>query len=98
MRSFVHSLLLVIALGSGAALAQRKVQEFKEVPEMTPEELAASKLRRSNVSSYGKDTPAEVRPIPWMAIGLSGIALMIALPFAVRAYRETAGEIQSRRG
>lgn len=98
MRSFVRSLLLLLVLGSGTALAQRKLQEFQDARELTAEDIARSKLRKSNLDAYGKDTTAEVAPIPWMAIGLSTIALLIAVPFALRAYRETANEIQARRG
>lgn len=64
---------------------------------MTPEEIAASKLRKSNLSSYGKDTTDKVAPIPWMAIGLCSAALLIAAPFAWRAYRDTSSDIESRR-
>lgn len=97
MRLLVRSLLLVLVLGSGSALAQRKVQEFREAREMTAEEIAQSKLRKSKLSEYGKDVSAEVTPVPWMAIGLSTLALLVALPFGLRAYRETAGEIEGRR-
>lgn len=99
MRNTLSRFLLVLALCSGgAALAQprRQVQEFQPGRELTAEEKEAAKQRAmgNNLNSYGKDIQVKQRPIPWMAIGLVGLVFAAAVPFGLRAYRNTTKEIQ----
>lgn len=98
MRYALPRLVLVFALYSGgAALAQprRQVQDFQAPREQTPEEREAAKQRAmgNNLNNYGKDIQVKQKPIPWMAIGLVGIVFAGAVPFALRAYRNTTKEI-----
>jgi len=98
MRYLVPRLLLFLALGSGgAALAQprKQVQEFQAPRELSAEEREAAKQRAmgNNLNSYGKDVQLKQKPIPWMAIGLAGLVFVAAVPFALRAYRNTSKDI-----
>ncbi|NVJ06925.1 hypothetical protein HUW63_16945 [Myxococcus sp. AM001] len=91
-------MLLVLALSSGgAALAQprKQVQEFQAPREMTAEEREAAKQRAmgNNLNSYGKDVQLKQKPIPWMAVGLAGLVFVVAVPFGLRAYRNTSRTI-----
>ncbi|WAM22820.1 hypothetical protein [Myxococcus sp. NMCA1] len=91
-------MLLVLALSSGgAALAQprKQVQNFQAPREMTAEEREAAKQRAmgNNLNSYGKDVQLKQKPIPWMAIGLAGLVFVVAVPFGIRAYRNTSKDI-----
>lgn len=91
-------MLLVLALSSGgAALAQprKQVQDFQAPREMTAEEREAAKQRAmgNNLNSYGKDVQLKQKPIPWMAVGLAGLVFMVAIPFGIRAYRNTSKDI-----
>ena len=94
---FVRLLPVLVLISGGAALAQRPK---KQLPEFQSEEMtdaerdAADKSRpRFGINTYNKDVPIETKPIPWMAIGLGGAALLAALPFAVRAYLSTTKDI-----
>ena len=78
----------------GGALAGRKPQDFQEPSKMTEEELAAAKARsKGSINSYGEVMEEKPKPFPWMLAGLAGIAFVVALPFAVRAYANTSKEI-----
>jgi hypothetical protein len=94
-----HSLFRVVLTASllwgGAALAKREVKDFEPPPEMSQEELEAEKARarNGNMASYGKDIQIKAEPTPWMAIGLGALVLIVATPFALRAYRNTAKEM-----
>jgi hypothetical protein len=64
---------------------------------MTEEEAAAQALRarQKNRPVGWKDTDAPPdRPIPWMFITFSGLALLVALPFGLRAYNQTRRTIE----
>lgn len=100
MRSarLAHLLLLGTLLGSAALAQSRKPQEFQAPRQMSEEEIEAAKRRSKlnpDLHDYGKDVTAEVKPIPWMAVGLIGMVFLVALPFALRAYRDTANEIRA---
>lgn len=61
---------------------------------MTQEELEAAKARSKNkIDFYDKDIPQESKPFPWRAVALMGIAMLVAVPFAARAYRSTTREL-----
>lgn len=62
---------------------------------MTAEEREAAKQRAmgNNLNSYGKDVQLKQKPIPWMAIGLAGLVFVVAVPFGIRAYRNTSKDI-----
>ncbi|HLT31045.1 MAG TPA: hypothetical protein VK013_13470 [Myxococcaceae bacterium] len=85
------ALLLAVLLLPAASLAQRTPQEFQAPPERTEaqqrEEAARAKY---NMGSYRQDVKQEVTPVPWMAIGLGGVALVIAALFAIPYYLRTA--------
>jgi hypothetical protein len=90
-------LLLVLALvAGGTALAQRRQLNEFQSDSMTQAERDAARARpKYNINDYGKDVPVETTPIPWMAIGLAGLVLLAATPFALRMYRDTSREIKS---
>ncbi|HEY8209715.1 MAG TPA: hypothetical protein VIG99_19645 [Myxococcaceae bacterium] len=76
-----------------AALAADEIKDFKPPAEMTPEELEASKARsRLPVNAYSKQISDEVTPIPWKAIILFSVIILLATPYALRYYRATAGD------
>jgi hypothetical protein len=95
MRKLSRLVLLSALLAGGSALAGRPVQQFEPPPEMTEEEKAALKAQQlgGNMNSYNKDIQIKETPIPWAAITLAGIVLLVATPFGLRAYRNTTKEI-----
>lgn len=90
VRAFLFGTLLV----SGLAFAGRNpVKEFTPT-ELTPEQIEAEKAAsRSNLNGYTEGVTEKTTPVPWMAIGVLGIILLGAAPFAIRAYLNTAREI-----
>lgn len=95
MRTLSRLILVSALLSGGAVLATRPVQEFKPPAEMTEEQKEALKARQlgGNINAYNKDIQIKETPVPWAAIGLAGLVLLAATPFAIRAYRNTAKEI-----
>ncbi|MBJ6762162.1 hypothetical protein JGU66_15420 [Myxococcaceae bacterium JPH2] len=104
MRSVSLSRLLLVTtlVWGGAALAQparRHPQDFQAPQAQSAEEREAAKQRAmgGNINSYGRDIVPKEPTIPWMAVGLAIIVLTVATPFAIRAYRGTAKEIDSHK-
>jgi hypothetical protein len=99
MRFVPSSRLLVVLLlvTGGAALAQRRqIKEFQPDLEMTQEQRDEARARpKYNINSYGRDVSVKTEPIPWKAIGLAGIAFLVAAPFAIRAFMGTTKEMAS---
>jgi Spy/CpxP family protein refolding chaperone len=95
MRKLSRLVLLSALLAGGSSLAGRPVQNFEPPPQMTEEEKAALKKQQlgGNMNAYNKDIQIEETPIPWAAFGLAGLVLLVATPFALRAYRNTTKEI-----
>lgn len=95
--SLIRLVLAVSLLSGGAALAKREVKDFEAPRQMSAEEIEAAKLRakNGNISSYQKDVQIKAEPIPWMAIGLGVLALVVAAPFGVMVYRGTAKEMST---
>ncbi len=95
MRTFSRLIVLSALLSGGAVLAGRPVQEFQPPPEMTAEEEAALKARAvgGNINAYDKDIQIKETPVPWGSIGLAGLVFLAAVPFAVRAYRNTSRDV-----
>ncbi|MBX7114339.1 MAG: hypothetical protein K1X64_08420 [Myxococcaceae bacterium] len=86
----------VALVASSLALAQSKVKEFNGGPaKLSEADVAAlkEKARKGNVNDYREAGLKEPAPIPWMAIGLGAIAFIVAIPFAMRSYRDTAREL-----
>lgn len=84
-----------LLVGSLAA-AQGRVNEFKGGPkQLSEDEIAALKevARKGNVSDFRETGQEKPKPIPWMAIGLGVIAFIVAIPFAMRTYRDTSREV-----
>jgi hypothetical protein len=96
MRKLSQFVLLSAVLAGGSALAGRPVQNFEPPPEMTEEEKAELKKQQlgGNMNAYNKDIQIKETPVPWLAIGLGGLVLLAATPFALRAYRNTTKEIE----
>lgn len=70
------------------ALAQRRPQEFQAPAEMTEAQRAEALARaRHNIGTYKKDIPADVKPFPWKAAGMAGLAFTVAAAFAIPYYR-----------
>ena len=88
----------------GAALAKRPT-DFQAPQQMSEEEIAAAKERSKNkLNGFDEKMeerptcmpwggPAKCIPFPWMALGLAGLAFMIAAPVGLRAFRQTSREI-----
>ncbi|MFL5348239.1 MAG: hypothetical protein ACJ8AT_25885 [Hyalangium sp.] len=95
MRKLSQFVLLSALLAGGYAVAGRPVQQFEAPPEMTDEEKEALKKQQlgGNMNAYNKDIQIKETPVPWAAIGLGGLVLLVATPFALRAYRNTTKEI-----
>lgn len=95
MRSrLAQAVLAFIALSASVALAGRPPQAWVPPEELTPEQIEAQKIAsKQKFNPYAKDVPAQSAPIPWMAIGMAGLAFVVAAPFALRAYRNTSEEL-----
>jgi hypothetical protein len=66
---------------------------------MTPEQIEAQKIAmRQKFNSYGNDVSDKATPVPWMAIGMAVLAFAAAAPFALRAYRNTARDMNASEG
>ena len=95
MRTLSRLVLLSALLAGGSVLAGRPVQDFQAPREMTEEERAALKAQQlgSNMNPYQKDIQIKEEPVPWAAIGLAGLVFLVAIPFGLRAYRNTTKDI-----
>lgn len=99
VRALSAATLLSCLLVAGAAQAANerrgKPAEYK-TDELTEAERAAARERaRHRVSDWrGDEPPPEGFKIPWMPITFSLLALGIAAPFAVSAYRNQAKELR----
>jgi hypothetical protein len=95
MRTLSRLVLLSALYFGGSALAGRPVQDFQPPPQMSDEEKAALKAQQigGNMNAYNKDIQIKETPVPWAAIGLAGLVLLVATPFALRAYRNTTKDI-----
>lgn len=92
--SLSRLLVVLVLVTGGAALAQRRQLQNFEAEEMTQEERAAARSRpKYNINSYGRDIQIKEEPIPWKAIGLGFIAMLVTAPFAWRAYKSTTREM-----
>ncbi len=92
--SLSRLLVVLVLVAGGSALAQRRGLQQFEGEALTQEERDAARSRpKYNIHGYGKDVPVETEPIPWMAIGLAGLVLLGATPFALKMYQETRKEI-----
>ncbi len=92
----VRWLVCLGLIASSMVLAQSKVKEFNGGPaQLSEAEVAAlkEKARKGNVNDYREAGLKKPAPIPWMAIGLGAIAFIVAIPFAMRSYRDTAREV-----
>ncbi|MBI3183182.1 MAG: hypothetical protein HYZ28_13680 [Myxococcales bacterium] len=84
---------VVAATLAGPALA-RKPQQFTEPRRMTEEEIeAAKKKSKSPVHDFGIELSEPEKRFPWLGVSLGVLCLLIAAPFAVRAYRQASKEI-----
>lgn len=91
---------LFIGAFSAPATALARDGGSKPVP-LTEAEVSALKQEAARRRERGTGAFAEYRepslekpePIPWMAIGMGAIAFLVAAPFAFRAYRDTAREL-----
>jgi hypothetical protein len=93
------AVLAFIVLGSSLAFASRPPQEWTPPPAMTPEQIEAQKIAmKQKFNAYGKDIPVQSTPIPWMALGLAGLAFAVAAPFAYKAYKNTSKDIDVAAG
>lgn len=92
--SLSRLLVVLVLVTGGAALAQRRQLQNFQSDEMTLEERNANRSRpKYNINSYGNDIQIKEEPIPWKAIGLGFIAMLVTAPFAWRAYRSTTKEM-----
>jgi hypothetical protein len=99
MRAFLLCLFVLgPLLSGGAALAQRKPQEFVAPREMTQAELEEAKARSKNrIDSFGGDAPVESAPFPWRAVILMGLVMVVALPFGIQAYLRTSRDLSGNK-
>jgi|CXWL01.1.fsa_nt_gi hypothetical protein len=96
MRRYFRWLLFAGLIVASLAAAQGKVNDFKGAPKQLSEsEIAALKevARKGNLPNFRETGQEKPQPIPWMAIGLGVIAFIVAIPFAMRSYRDTAREV-----
>lgn len=94
MRRFLAPLLAALALsGTALAVGPKKVNEYR-APELTDEERAAqAQSRKNKVHTWTEESAEPEHPFPWMFVGLAGLAFLTAIPFAIKAYRQSADEL-----
>jgi len=94
MRRFLAPLLAALALsGTAFAVGPKKVNEYK-APELSDEEREAqAQSRKNKVHTWTDDADEPEKPFPWMFVGLAGLAFLTAIPFALKAYRQSADEL-----
>lgn len=85
---FLFAVSLVASLSAGAA----KMTEFKEDRSSADARDRAKREAKYNMGSWSGDTSNESTPFPWMAAGLAVIVMLIAAPFALKMYANTAKE------
>lgn len=90
--------LAFFALCSSAAFAGRPPREWAPPPQLTPEQIEAQKIAsKQKFNAYGKDVPVEAKPVPWMAIGMAGLAFVVAAPFAIKSYLNASKELSGNK-
>ncbi|MBX7101649.1 MAG: hypothetical protein K1X89_28300 [Myxococcaceae bacterium] len=92
----VKGVVTLALLGAGLAFgAGKQPTEFKAPRQMSDEELAQAKARSRGNDMHAFDEKMQEPPKdpPYMLIGLCLIALLVATPFAARAYQRTTREI-----
>lgn len=64
-------------------------------PSFDPDKAASASrdIRRGKMQSYGESEPAQDFSFPWRGLLLGLITLVVASPFALRYYLETAKEL-----
>jgi hypothetical protein len=87
-------LIALCLLVSPLAQAE-KLSDFETPRARTEEEIAAEKAEslKSNLSGYGQQVSHRVKPFPWGLVALSAAILLLAAPFAARAFRSTVQEM-----
>jgi hypothetical protein len=86
--------MLGVALLIGGSALARKPTDFQSPQQMSEEELAAIKERSKNkLNGFDEKMEEKPKPFPWMAVGLAGIAFLVAAPFGLRAFKQTSREI-----
>ncbi len=101
LRSILFSVLLAasFAVGDAAFAAGKKPTDFKDPPTLSEEELADAKQRGKNrLNGFDEKLAEKPKETPWLFIGLVGITLFVASPFALRAYLRTTREIAPTQG
>lgn len=97
MRSFRWAVVMSLVLSGLAYSAGKKPTEFQEPRQLSDEELRLAKERsRSNIHRYDEKLEEKPQDPPYMLIGLGVIAVLVATPFGLRAYRNTSREITGK--
>ena len=90
----IARLSLLLLLATSAVSSARPPAEFKPPPEQTEEELAEAQARAHvGMKGFINDQEAPPTPFPWKMVILFGLAIVVAFPFAIKAYQNTAREI-----
>jgi hypothetical protein len=93
MRALTRLLFAASLLTCLTVFAQRgKMSEFKEDRSSADARDKAKRGAKYNMGSWSGDTSQQTAPFPWMAAGLVVIALLVAAPFAIKMYANTAKE------
>ncbi len=80
---------------AGAAVA-RKPAAFEPPRALTEEEIRLAKEQsRTQVSRFGETLEAKPKPFPWPMVTFATLSLLVAAPFAMRAFRRTANELEA---
>ena len=94
----IRGLLLVAILGSSASAHAENERRMKpaEYKEMSEDEKAAARARaRNRMASWNEtDLPPEYE-FPWKPVVFSALAILIAAPFALGAYRRFSAEARA---
>jgi hypothetical protein len=89
------TLLLLIAL---TLAGHAEADKLKQYQEETPDDEAAQTTKptssgRKRLENYETSAETKPEPFPWMGVGLAVICFLVAAPFALKAYLNTAKEL-----
>lgn len=94
-RRIAECVLLVCLLGAGAAFAQRNLSPY-QAP-MSDQDTQTVTVKGTHYQLYDAQVQEKPKPFPIIPVTLSGLVLLVALPFAIKYYLVTSRELDSSR-
>lgn len=94
LRFILWATLMLAPLGLATDAWAKKPQEFNAPREMSEEDLRQAKARsKDQLNGFGADVEQKPKDFPWIFVGMSAAALLIAAPFGLRAYKNMSAQL-----